>query len=98
MFLQVGDAPLTDSFTYTVSDPDGKTAVSTVTISVFGNNDAPVATADTNFIVELFGTTDSPDNNVTGDVLLGQSNGTGPNGSVFADVADSDVDSLGVVD
>ena len=36
----------TDSFTYTVSDPNGSTSTETVTISVSAVNDAPVAAAD----------------------------------------------------
>ena len=89
--LQIGDTPLTDSFTYTVTDPDGKTASSTVTISIFGNNDAPVASADTNWIQELMVTDDATDNSVVGDVLSNVVHSGAPSGA-FADVADTDVD------
>ena len=80
--LQVGDTPLTDSFTYTVTDGFGKSASSTVTISIFGDNDPPVANADTNWIQELMGETDSPANNVTGDVLSDVSHPGAPSGRV----------------
>ena len=89
--LQVGDDPLTDTFTYTLSDGDGKSATSTVSISIFGTNDDPIAQPDTNWIQELMGETDSPDNNVAGNVLSDVSHPGAPSG-VFADVADIDPD------
>ena len=42
------DAPVTDEFTYTVEDANGATSTTTLTISITGTNDAPVAMADTN--------------------------------------------------
>ena len=47
--LFVGDAALTDTFTYTINDVHGASDTATVTITVDGANDAPVvsATGDT---------------------------------------------------
>ncbi|RVA13708.1 hypothetical protein EN932_07655, partial [Mesorhizobium sp. M7A.F.Ca.US.002.01.1.1] len=44
--LNVGGS-LTDSFTYTVSDGQGGTSSTTLTITIHGTDDAPVAVADT---------------------------------------------------
>ena len=41
-------APATDVFTYTVTDANGATSSTTLTINITGTNDAPVAVADTN--------------------------------------------------
>ena len=43
---------ITDTFTYAVSDGHGGTASATLTITIFGTNDAPTAVADTNWTVE----------------------------------------------
>jgi VCBS repeat-containing protein len=43
---------LTDTFTYQISDPQGATSVSTLTITVQGASDAPVAAADSNSVSE----------------------------------------------
>src|SRR5262249_56897046 len=45
-YLQVGQTT-TDSFSYTVVDSHGATSSTTVTITITGVNDAPVAVADT---------------------------------------------------
>src|ERR1043165_387513 len=39
---------VTDQFTFTVTDEHGATSSSTLTITITGTNDAPVANADTN--------------------------------------------------
>ena len=41
-------ADVTDVFTYTMSDTNGATSPRTLTITITGTNDAPVAVADTN--------------------------------------------------
>ncbi len=43
---------VTDQFAYTVTDGTATSNTSTLTITVFGNNDAPVAVADTNWAQE----------------------------------------------
>ncbi len=43
---------LTDAFTYVVSDSHGGSATASVTITIHGHNDAPVAAADANTAVE----------------------------------------------
>jgi VCBS repeat-containing protein len=81
--LDTGDAPLTDAFKYTVSDGTA-TSAATLTISIFGSNDAPVAKADTNWAQE-------DTINASGNVLQTLAHGGAPSGS-FGDVADTDVD------
>ncbi|MBK8769661.1 MAG: hypothetical protein IPM06_04425 [Rhizobiales bacterium] len=81
------DAPLTETFNYTASDGTA-TASSSLTLSVFGTNDAPVANADTNWVKEDTNLTAS--GNVTDAAHAGA-----PSGS-FADVADTDVDVEGL--
>ena len=49
--LSVGET-LTDSFTYTLSDQDGNTDTASLTITVNGTNDAPVATANSDLIID----------------------------------------------
>ncbi len=70
---------LADTFTYTVTN-GAVSAQTTLTVSVVGVNDAPVANADTNFAQEGA-------SNATGNVLLNQ-----PHAPTFEDVADTDVD------
>src|SRR5947199_112726 len=41
-------AAATDVFTYTVTDANGATSSTTLTINITGTNDAPIAVADTN--------------------------------------------------
>ena len=76
------------TFNYTASDGTA-TASSSLTLSVFGTNDAPVANADTNWVKE--------DTNLTasGNVLTDAAHAGAPSGS-FADVADTDVDVEGL--
>ena len=50
--LNVGDTPLTDEFSYTATDGDAVSDPSTLTISIFGANDAPVVTGDTALVSE----------------------------------------------
>ena len=45
-------ATTTDTFNYTVSDGHGGTASASLTITIFGVNDAPRAVADTNWTIE----------------------------------------------
>ncbi|WP_115936483.1 beta strand repeat-containing protein, partial [Aestuariispira insulae] len=61
--LGVGES-LTESFTYTIDDGNGGTAQTTLTVTINGSNDGPVAVADTNSVTE-----DSAPNPVTGNVL-----------------------------
>ncbi|MFO0904296.1 MAG: Ig-like domain-containing protein [Pirellulales bacterium] len=49
--LQVGQST-TDTFTYTIADPNGGTSTATVTITVVGANDAPVATPNSYTVSE----------------------------------------------
>ncbi|WGM40072.1 VCBS domain-containing protein [Caulobacter sp. NIBR1757] len=64
--LRLSTDTLTDSFTYTVTDTAGATSSTTLTITVHGANDAPVAVADTGTAVEA-GT--AAGSNATGNVL-----------------------------
>jgi VCBS repeat-containing protein len=74
---------LTEVYTYTVSDGDA-TDTATLTITIFGSNDGPVAEADTNWAQE-----DGPD--ASGNVLQDLTHAGAPSGT-FADVADTDDD------
>ncbi|SDS85165.1 VCBS repeat-containing protein [Halopseudomonas sabulinigri] len=66
---QSGDT-LTDSFTYTVRDALGATDLATLTITVTGANDAPVAVDDTGTAVEAGGTANgTAGSDATGNVL-----------------------------
>ena len=81
--LDTGET-LTDTFTYAAND--GTTSTNgTLTITIFGTNDAPTVAADTNWAKEDTNTT------ATGNVLQTIAHGGAPSGS-FSDVADSDVD------
>jgi VCBS repeat-containing protein len=75
----------TDTFTYTVSDGLGGSANATLTVTLFGTNDAPTAVSDTNWVKEDTGTS------ATGNVLQNVTHAGAPSGS-FADHADTDVD------
>ncbi len=77
--LRTSANTLTDVFTYTVSDALGATSSTTLTITIQGTNDTPVAVPDTAFAVEAGGL-----NNATP--------GTNPTGNVLTN--DSDVDSV----
>ncbi|GEM_PF-2933044 len=75
----------TETFTYRVTDGDAQSNLATVTITINGANDAPVANADTNWIMEDAVVASS------GNVLSDLAHPGAPSGT-FADVADSDVD------
>ena len=82
--LSVGQT-ITDTFTYAISDGHGGTASASLTITIFGANDAPTAVADTNWTVEDSATA------ATGNALQNLNHAGAPSGS-FADHADSDPD------
>jgi len=63
--LKAGET-VTDSVTYTVKDADGVDSTATVTVTVTGVNDAPVAVADTGSVAED-GTSTSTGNVLTND-------------------------------
>ncbi len=75
----------TDTFTYTIVDADGDQSTTTLTITITGDNDAPVAIADTNFAIEDAAAPST--GNVLQDIVH-----TGAPSGTFADVADTDVD------
>ncbi len=61
---------LTDSFTYTVRDTAGATSSTTLTVTIQGANDAPVAVADTALATEAGGVANgTAGSNPTGNVL-----------------------------
>ena len=76
----------TDTFTYTIEDADGDAVTATLEITINGVNDAPVANADTNFIIE---DGSSP---ITGNVLEDEAHNGAPDNVNRGDVADTDVD------
>jgi len=85
-YLQAGGST-TDSFTYMVSDGYGGTDTATVTITVNGVNDPPMAVSDnaitkkdTSVIVDVLNNDSDPD---VGDILTVDSVTQGTNGSVF---------------
>jgi VCBS repeat-containing protein len=75
--LNSSSTALTDTFTYTVKDAAGLTSSATLTVSVNGANDAPVAVADTASATEKSGTANG-------------TAGTDPTGNVLSN--DTDVD------
>lgn len=79
---------VSDVFTYTLSDGDGDTSTATLTISIPRNNFAPVAQADSNWVLD--GTSGS-DPSAVGNVLQDVGHPGAPSGS-FADRADNDPD------
>ncbi len=79
---------LTETFQYTVRDADGDTSIATITISITGANDFPIARADTNWVLD--GPSGS-DPSAAGNVLQDIAHPGAPFGS-FADVADNDPD------
>ncbi|MES2029672.1 MAG: DUF5801 repeats-in-toxin domain-containing protein, partial [Pseudomonadota bacterium] len=81
--LGVNDT-LTEVFNYTVADGDGDTSPATLTITIFGTNDAPSAVADTNWAKE-----DTSD--ASGNVLQTLAH-TGAPAGLFSDHADTDPD------
>ena len=90
--LGAGDSA-TDSFSYTVSDGNGGTDSATVTVTVAGENDAPVATDDADATAEntavdinvLANDTDIEGDTLTVSAVGAASNGTtviNPNGTI----------------
>jgi VCBS repeat-containing protein len=86
-FLNNDSDPVTDVFTYTMSDnEDGHpgTDSATLTITINGANDGPTALADTNSLTESVDGADAA--SVSGNVLAGDANGgvadTDPDNSV----------------
>ena len=83
-----GSETLTDSFTYTVEDPEGLAASATVTVTVIGVNDPPVANPDTVTVAEVACNdgdtiTADVDGNVTNDSgLCNIANGVQVNGDI----------------
>ncbi len=75
----------TDTFNYTMQDAEGDEDTATLTITVHGTNDAPVAIPDTNWAQE-----DVSD--ASGNVLQTIPHTGQPSGGPFSDVADTDVD------
>jgi len=68
--LRVSGQTLTDSFTYTVADTGGLTDQATLTITIDGRNDRPVANDDVATAVEAGGVANrTPGSNATGNVL-----------------------------
>ncbi len=68
--LRVSGQTLTDSFTYTVSDTGGLTDQATLTITIDGRNDTPVANNDTGTAQEAGGVNNNrAGSNATGNVL-----------------------------
>lgn len=60
----------TDSFTYTMRDTDGLTSTTTLTITISGLNEAPVAVADIGSALEAGGVNNGiPGSSATGNVL-----------------------------
>jgi large repetitive protein len=85
----VGDAPLSDVFNYSIIDGTAS-AGSTLTISVFGANDAPIANNDTNWVLDV---TSGANPTASGNVLTTLAHPSDPSPSLsFSDIADSDVD------
>ena len=83
-YLQAGNST-TDNFTYTVSDGNGGNDTATVTITINGVNDPPVAVADNATTLENTPVTIdvlSNDSDVDGDTLTVDSVTQGTNGSV----------------
>ena len=77
---------LTDTFQYIVTDADGDASTASITITITGANDFPIARADTNWVLD--GPSGS-DPSAVGNVLQNISHPGAPSGS-FADMADND--------
>ena len=68
--LRQSDDTLSESFTYQVSDAAGLTDLATLTITIEGANDAPIAVDDTATAAEAGGTANgTPGSDATGNVL-----------------------------
>ncbi|MFO0181140.1 MAG: VCBS domain-containing protein, partial [bacterium] len=76
--LRTSGQSLSEVFTYSVVDAGGLSSLATITITVTGQNDAPVSSNDTNTAVEAGGVSNG-------------TSGTNPTGNVLTN--DSDVDS-----
>ena len=90
-YLAAGDTVVQ---TWTVDSVDGS-GTSTITITINGTNDGPVANPDTNFVNKSIDGVDAPI--ISGNVILGGDNGIDPADSFagaeqYADVADTDLD------
>ncbi|MBY6216719.1 VCBS domain-containing protein, partial [Qipengyuania aquimaris] len=77
-----------DSFTYTIVDDDGDTSTTKLVIVINGANDAPEASDDTNWVLDVVV---GADPSTSGNVLDDLDHPGAPSGS-FADAADNDVD------
>ncbi|WP_445400288.1 beta strand repeat-containing protein [Zobellella sp. An-6] len=72
--LRVSGQTLSESFTYTVTDTDGLTDTATLTITIDGRNDAPLAVDDSATAVEAGGTANgSAGSDASGNVLTNDS-------------------------
>ncbi|WP_298719094.1 VCBS domain-containing protein [uncultured Oceanisphaera sp.] len=72
--LRLSGQTLNESFSYTVTDAAGATDTATLTITIEGSNDAPVATNDTAIAVEAGGVTNgTAGSNASGNVLSNDS-------------------------
>ncbi len=68
--LRVTGQALTDTFVYTMTDTAGATSLATITITITGVNDTPVAVDDTGIAVESGGLNNgTAGSNATGNVL-----------------------------
>ncbi|MGX1362261.1 VCBS domain-containing protein [Bradyrhizobium elkanii] len=68
--LRTAGQTLTDTFSYTVTDASGATDTTTLTVTIHGANDAPVAVADTGDATEAGGVANgTAGSNATGNVL-----------------------------
>ena len=90
-YLAAGDTVVQ---TWTVDSVDGS-GTSTITITINGTNDGPVANPDTNFVNKSIDGVDAPI--ISGNVISGGENGIDSADSFagaeqYADVADTDVD------
>ncbi|MBM9519965.1 VCBS domain-containing protein, partial [Desulforhopalus vacuolatus] len=81
--LKEGD-PLTETFTYTISDGEGGTDTAELTVNITGTNDAPVAVVDTDTAVEAGG-------------IVNATAGTNPTGNVLTNDTDADAGDTKVV-
>ncbi|WP_027859603.1 VCBS domain-containing protein, partial [Marinobacterium jannaschii] len=89
---------LTETFSYTVTDTDGLTAETTLTITLEGCNDNPVAVADTATAVEAGGVANgTAGSNASGNVLDNDTDvdGTGESKTVTAVSFDSTAGAIG---
>ncbi|AEY00993.1 hypothetical protein GU3_06185 [Oceanimonas sp. GK1] len=76
--LRVSGQTLTDSFSYTVTDTGGLTDNATLTITIEGSNDAPVAVDDSATAVEAGGTANgTAGSDASGNVLSNDSDADG---------------------